>query len=173
MPHPKEATAWDTRKLLLTNKLPPTDQLNNCQEELRALSSETGSQEDMIRLENNIRSAAIRNPNVYHWCFYRLVTLIDSSLEKDEGVMPREKMPRFFARMKGLWALARVLDKIYGTKLYFSYIRVRYMQISRDFFGRPLEVITAPLGESNSNRPKPQKKKDAGEFQEDDDDMEL
>lgn len=122
----------------------------------------------MLKLQKNIRGAAIKNPELYHWCFYRIATLIDWSLEKDDGVLPREKMPRFFNRMKALWALARVLDNIYSTRMYFSYIRIRYMQISKDYFGRPLEVVTSPLGEPYKNNTTPVKKKDAGPMADDD-----
>ena len=167
-PQPKEATAWETRKLLVTSKLPSIELLNNCQEELRALASDAGSQDDMLRLQKNIRLAAARNPELYHWCFYRTATLIDWSLERDEGILPREKMPRLFARFKALWALGLALDSIYGTKRYFSYIRIRYIQISRDYFGRPLEVITTPLGQPYKSTDSGSKKKEAGEFKEDD-----
>lgn len=167
--HPTEATAWDTRKLLLSSKLPSVDLLNSCQEELRSLASDAGSQEDLLRLEKNLRSAAARNPELYHWCFYRIATLIDWSLEKDEGILPRDKMPRFFTRMKGLWALARALDNLYGTKLYFSYIQIRYMQISKDYFGRPLEVFTSPLGDVRKINKKNKEPKAAGEFDDEDD----
>ena len=169
-PHPKQATAWETRKLLLTSKLPATESLNSCQEELRSLASEAGSEEDMVRLQEAVASAARRNPQLYHWCFYRIVTLIDWSLDKDEGVLPRDKIPRFFSRMKGLWALARALDDIYRTRLYFSYLRIRYMQISKDYFGRSLDVITEPLGSAHKNENSNSKKKSkpAGNFNDED-----
>ena len=53
----------------------------------------------------------------------------------------------FVDNMKGLWLLARSLDKSVKSKIYHEYLQVRYRELSKTHFGRALEVISAPLGD--------------------------
>ena len=96
---------------------------------------------------------------------------LDEKLRNDAlGVLLEDRSLTFSKEMKSLWILALALDKATGSKKYFAYLRTRYLDLSKDFFARDLEIFAPPMGtkkkrQENKNS---QRKKPAGEVDLDD-----
>jgi len=144
--HPKKATAWQTRKMLMMSELPPPDRLRGCKTDVDAISQESRNKDDVIKATRTMKILVEQDPKFYHWCFYTYVTLVDQRLDS-QGTTFDERSQFFIHSMRGLWILGRTLDAEWESDLYFRYLRARYVQLSRDYFGRNLEVLSDPLGD--------------------------
>jgi hypothetical protein len=51
--------------------------------------------------------------------------------------------------MKTLWIFARGLDALDGRTRYYDYLYVRYVQLSKQYFGRDVDRIGQPMGNYN------------------------
>ncbi len=140
--HPKEATAWYTRKLIMIQQQPPKESILECKTTVESLSKEADSlqllDEAAVNMKWHLTSAA----KTYHWCFYQLMADLDLKLEKDLPLL-QEKKELFLSKMRSLWIMARALDanSTSSENTYMIYLRKRYLDISQHEFGRNLEVI--------------------------------
>ncbi len=147
-PHPRFASSHATKRLILTFQKPKEEKLNLCVKDFRAAADTAGNADAMVQTMKLMKAAVSKNIEFYHWCFYHFMTALDWKLEEDSlGLQLQDKMTIFIKNMKGLWLLARSLDEAVKSKIYFEYIKVRYLELSQAHFGRTLEVISPPLGD--------------------------
>ncbi len=147
-PHPRFASSHATKRLILTFQKPKEEKLNLCVKDFRASADTAGNADAMVQTMKLMKAAVSKNIEFYHWCFYHFMTALDWKLEEDSlGLQLQDKMTIFIKNMKGLWLLARSLDEAVKSKIYFEYIKVRYLELSQTHFGRNLEVISPPLGD--------------------------
>jgi hypothetical protein len=147
-PHPRTATAWDTNALVLTETLPPAQELTDCEREVTALAKDATNDTTILLVEKTLQKTVSANVKLYHWCFYWMVRNLDVRTEAF-GLTIDERSVLFFQGMRSLWGLARALDQNRQVELYFQYIRRRYVDMSAAIFGRPLEIISEPLGDKD------------------------
>lgn len=143
--HPQEATAWHTRVLVTTTEPPPSAKVSACIEELRAIALDASNQDAMIEAEGTLTKVVAKDPALYHFCFYQMAMLLDERLDGRASLF-EDLAPAFFDGMRGLWIFARSLDRHSGGTRYFDYLKKRYVQISKEVFGRELQFVAPPLG---------------------------
>jgi hypothetical protein len=143
-PHPAVATAWYTRALVSTAKLPETEFVASCREDIHAIGAASLNHDAMVEAEKQIKTLIQGKLEAYHWCFYvsmlHLDLLLATSREQIDAVAGK-----FLSNMRDMWILARALDRERGGTKYFTYLKSRYIQLSQDFFGRPLKSIGPPI----------------------------
>ena len=138
--HPKQPTAWFTRRLLMTASQPPASEIVDCRERIEAAVSDAPNLSALDAVALAIQSEVQKQELVYHWCFYQIMADLDIRLENDAPLM-QDKAEIFLARMRALWVLGRSLDSISNRKIYIKYLRTRYTEISQTLFGRNLETV--------------------------------
>ncbi len=152
--HPKAASRWRTRELIMTSNITMKEEIESCKNELIALNANALSPETLLSSRNLLTQSIVENVEAYHWCFYLSMLDLDNKLDAaDINMNFTSKYGMFVQRMKALWILARALDAAIGSKKYFGYLRRRYKDISQGHFGRSVEVISAPLGDLNRTPP--------------------
>jgi hypothetical protein len=162
LPHPNRPSASQTKILVMNTNMPPQTDLDGCRKELDALSEYATSQETLILAMQKFSALIGEDVDLYHWCFYYSMLVLDNKLENDGlGVYWEEKNKKFAENMKSLWILALSLDKNLNTTSYFTYLQTRYVQISREYFAKELDVVATPLG---GNLTAPSKKKDKAAY---------
>jgi len=140
MAHPKEPTAWFTRRLLMTTPQPTATRVNECREKIEATVKDAPNLRALDDVSLSLESVITQSPNLYHWCFYQLMADLDLRLDTDSPLMS-DKADLFMSRMKSLWAMGRALDKGFESSVYTSYLRARYTEINQNVFGRNLETV--------------------------------
>lgn len=156
--HPRKPTAWETRKLFMTHSV-NIPKILGCQKELEALSQEAINEEMLISVQNVLLASISQEPALFHWCFYYEMMIVDLKLEDINLNRSYTKKYSFFIeQMKKLWILARSLDVFFDTKKYFGYLRLRYIQINEDHFGKVIKPLVPPLGDEKKFFKKIQKK---------------
>jgi hypothetical protein len=146
LPHPKKPTAWDTRVLISTTPQPNSTKISDCFEQIHRIATDAGNQQDMLAAQSHVTNLAAQDVKTYHFCFYQMMVRLDERLDVG-GPMMTELADAFFDNMKQLWLLARGLDQLGGQKLYFDYLQQRYVQQSRQYFGREVDVVGPPMGD--------------------------
>lgn len=145
LPFPKKSTRHSTKMLLLAYPQPGLSKIHSCIEQIKVQAEQAASQEDMVVAKNMLIDLIDHERPVYHYCFFHIVAKLDQRL--DEGGPVIETLaPIFLETMRGLWILASALDAPLGTDRYFNYLKARYVQLSQDAFGRPMETIGPPMG---------------------------
>ena len=99
----------------------------------------------MATRSRKVMSLASADTELYHFCFYQLMVRLDDRLAVG-GPLMTEVATNFIDGMKALWILAGGLDALSGQQHYFDYLRARYVQISKDVFGRDVVVVGPPMG---------------------------
>lgn len=140
LPHPKEASAWFTRQLLMTTSQPSASQISDCVDLIDANTKDATNLRSMEEASINLRGEVSKKNALFHWCFYQMMSDLDNKLDKEASLM-NEKADLFLVRMSKLAVLAMSLDDTIGTDRYMSYLRKRYTEISQSTFGRHLEVM--------------------------------
>lgn len=140
MRHPKEPTAWFTRRLLMTSPHPSAKRINECRERVDAAIKDAPNLRALVEVSKSLEDTIMESPNLYHWCFYQMMADLDLRLENDTPLMT-DKGEVFLTRMRSLWAMARALDQTLPDRGYMTYLRVRYTEISQNVFGRNLETM--------------------------------
>lgn len=144
--HPKISNAWNTKRLVLTEKTPSDEILVDCSQEMIALTKNIGNPEELLLVKEKIHLEIKKDPYLYHWCFYKSMIILDDKLLNDDlGLFFEIRNKNFLNRMRALWLLAVVLDRVRSTDKYFKYMRRRYIQLSKDFFGRDIVVVSSPF----------------------------
>ncbi|MFK7823191.1 MAG: hypothetical protein AB8G05_03485 [Oligoflexales bacterium] len=141
---PKEANAWETQALLLSQELPASDQIQNCSSDISLAAKEANNDEALLTAKKTVLASVKENPNLYHWCFFLIARQMDSQIEAS-GKRLNEKVEYFLGKMKELWILGRALDAHRSGNSYFTYLQRRYVDLSQRVFGRYLEVVGSPL----------------------------
>ncbi|TWW09652.1 hypothetical protein E3A20_12230 [Planctomyces bekefii] len=119
-------------------------------DELSARNAESSNQDELLQAPQGLGSLVSQDLQTFHFCFFQIVNKLDERLAIG-GPLMSEVASIYFETMKGLWILARSLDQVTGSNRYFSYLRVRYVQISKEIFGRDIEVVAPPLSERPSS----------------------
>ncbi len=161
LPHPRTANAWETKSLILTATIPNPKSLDECEAEVRALGRQATNEIQILQTEATVEKLITPNPKFYHWCFYWMSHNLYLRLET-ANLSNDQRSSLFFEGMRSLWPLARGLDRVREVDSYFRYLRNRYLDISAEIFGRPLEIVTEPLGDDDSPRPNFNPNKAAG-----------
>jgi hypothetical protein len=102
----------------------------------------------MLTLAPQITTLAAAQQQVYHFCFYQMVLRLDERLNKG-GPLLSEMAPTFLAQMKTLWIFARGMDALDGNSKYYTYLYKRYVDLSKQYFGRDLQQLGPPMGNYN------------------------
>jgi len=138
--HPKEPTAWFTRKLLMTVTQPNASKIIQCKEITEGAAKEASNLRALNEASESLQATVEKRLDIYHWCFYQMMADLDQKLEADSSLM-QDKANLFFGRMSALWAIAQSLDKATESNVYMNYLRTRYTDISQNLFGRRLEIV--------------------------------
>lgn len=141
--HPAKPTAYATRVLLTTANLPLATDLAKCADEMKAIANKASNKDLLAQAQMSLMNTISSNPTLYHYCFYNMMMELDQKLDQGGPIMT-DLADQFFAGFRALWILGRTLDASSGTSAYFDYLRKRYVQISKDYFGRNLERYRAP-----------------------------
>lgn len=147
--HPREANAWATRVLVSTTNDQPQDKIFECMEQIAAIAKDAGNQEVMRDAIVQTKTMVGQNLPLYHQCYYQIAARLDDRLAQG-GVLLTAMANQFFDTMKAMWIMARALDAAAGGRRYFNYLRGRYIQISRDVFGRNVSPVALPFDEKVS-----------------------
>ncbi len=112
--------------------------------EARTIAEDAASQQDMLTAQYELATVSAKDPRLFHFCFYKLASALDERLARG-GPLFDDLADEFFRGMRTLWILARAMDEHSGRGRYFRYVQARYLQISREIFGRAMEVVGAPM----------------------------
>jgi hypothetical protein len=152
--HPKEATAWSTRRLIMTTNQPNSGAIQSCLDTVESLARRATNLEALADAATDLRSDVTKDRALYHWCFYQMMASLDEKLEQPLSLMD-EKAELFLDRMSRLWILAGALDGSSRSTVYTKYLRSRYTNISLQTFGRLLENMDSgvtPAGNSTRGK---------------------
>jgi hypothetical protein len=152
MHHPKEPTAWFTRRLLMTSSQPSARRINECRERVEAALKDAPNLRALTEVSVSLENTVITAPNLYHWCFYQMMVDLDMRLDSDAPLMT-DKAEIFLSRMRSLWAMAKALDQTMPDGGYMTYLRVRYVDISQNVFGRNLDAMDIESFRQSESRP--------------------
>ena len=158
--------------LIMTNPMPAKDKLDTCRSQILSITESALNAASMVTAQKNTYFEIRQDQDLYHWCFFNAVFLLDEKLTYDNMKMSYEvKNRHFLTEMKMLWVLARALDELADSKDYFFYIRKRYVGMSREYFARDVDVLVPPFGRYYKAYEKPipkvDEKKPAASFEED------
>lgn len=152
--HPKEPTAWATRRLIITTAQPSPGAIQKCQETVESLAKSATNLEALSGAATDLRTDVTKDKSLYHWCFYQMMASLDEKMEQPLSLMD-EKADLFLDKMSRLWILAGALDGAARSNVYVKYLKTRYTGISLQTFGRLLETMdTGITPAGNSNRGK-------------------
>jgi hypothetical protein len=138
--HPKDATAWNTRRLILSVRQPSPSDISGCFETVVGAIKGAQNLQSMEDASVALQGIISKNNRLYHWCFYQIMADLDEKLDKNLPLMS-EKAELFLERMSQLWVLGTALTDATGSDLYVKYLRTRYTDISQNTFGRRLETV--------------------------------
>jgi hypothetical protein len=152
--HPTAPSYWRTRELLINSGITDFAPLQACRNSVGVLADKALNQAALLAAINFLHETMKTSTGLYHWCFYYSMMQLDLKLDSD--LINRsyvEKFNYFIKEMKVLWVMARALDRTFATKKYFGYLRPRYVSISKEHFGKHLDVMNAPLGDKSLGLP--------------------
>lgn len=136
--HPKEPTAWFTRRLLMSYPQPSAARINDCRSRVDSVATQAPNLRALDEIALTLEPAVEEDIAMYHWCFYQMMADLDIKLDADTSLM-EDKALIFLARMRSLWVLAKSLDATNYSSTYMKYLRTRYTEINQNVFGRNLE----------------------------------
>lgn len=142
--------------MVMTSPHPPEAKLTTCHNEVIAIAKNATSNETLLWALDRVAEEIAANVELYHWCFYNSMVLLDNKLQNDGmGILLDQQAKNFTVAVRGLWILAFALEKIRHepNKPYFECLRSRYLELSRDYFGRDLNVVGPPFGNDPVARP--------------------
>lgn len=141
-PHPQQADALSTLTLIQDAGYELTDshQIKKCKEKLRQTIGEINDASKMVKALERLQAVLAKNDRkLFHWCFYQQVAALDDKLASKEGM---ENRSAYLNKSMGtLWILAKALEHNFADSRYYNYLQKRYIQMSRDLFGRSVEKI--------------------------------
>jgi hypothetical protein len=140
MSHPKESNAWFTRKLIMTSTQPSATRIAECKERVDSAVKDAPNLRALDEVVTLLKGTVSKSQNLYHWCFYQMMSDLDSKLELETSLMS-DKAEIFLRRMRTLFALGKTLDQTSTNPIYLKYLRTRYTEINQNVFGRNLETM--------------------------------
>jgi hypothetical protein len=152
---PDFATSQSTQQLLMEHPMPPT-QVATCWKQIQADQGGIVDERDLLHAKRIFGSKVQEKRALYHWCFYYMTEDLGDRLRVD-ALSFQKKVELFYDSMKTLWVLARTLDAAAwqaapkgetDKQRYFEYLRMRYMEISKESLGREVKEVAHPLDES-------------------------
>jgi len=149
--HPRNATAWDTKVFLLTQRLPPSEEVRGCRTEVEARGKEANNENALIEARDALYLRVQDEAKLYHYCFYIMTHKLHEDIQKERQNL-RDKSLYFLGKVQELWVLARAMDMLDGKDTYFRYLQKRYIDMSQSVFGRQMSVI----GRSLDQLPRPE-----------------
>lgn len=138
--HPDEADGQATRALLLSTRQPSDESLDQCLSNLQNIGEAVKEARQVDDAVSQLLKQVQENFEIYHWCFYQQMDRLDRLLDQSMDLR-RDAGPKFLKGMKELLVLARALDKEDGSQVYQTYLKIRYQQLNRDYFGSKLREI--------------------------------
>lgn len=159
--HPKEPTAWSTRRLIMTTRQPSPREIENCLDAVESVAKNATNLEALNDAAFDLQTMVTQQKITYHWCFYQLMASLDEKLDQPLSLM-EEKADIFLDKMARLWILAGALDGGGRPQVYMNYLKSRYTSISLQTFGRQLE----PSESYDSPAVRTVRSKSAGAFSE-------
>ena len=177
LPHPASPTAWNTKAMMMTTPHPPDARLLACHNEMLAIAKNAINPDTMLWAQGRVATEIRANFALYHWCFYNSMMLLDNKLQNDGmGLLLEQQAQNFSLSVRSLWILAGALDRLAAAsetasetasatgkaarQPYYEFLQARYMELSRDYYGRSLDVVAPSFG--RELKPRPMNKK-AGE----------
>lgn len=145
-PHSKTGSFQDLQNLIFAHKLPELKEIEACKLNLSISVGNTNNEFELVRIKKMITKQIAEKPENYHWCFYSLFQEMNENVEKI-GSPLSEKSLVFMNYMTQLWVLSRALKDFFDDDKYFHILQDRYIYISRNIFGRTVQVISLPLDE--------------------------
>lgn len=139
-PHPTQVSASSTKQLLITHDQPSAQDLDACRANLLSSANATTSVPALAAATENFDMLISESPSKYHWCFYQILSQLDDSLASTTLELT-QKYQTFVNEVKILFILAQALDAKISPPVYCQYLKLRYVDISRNYFGRRLSVI--------------------------------
>ena len=150
LPFPKDASAWSTQTLLLGETIPPKYNLEKCANDIAFISHEANNEATMLDIKQNLTQQVEKSPQFFHWCYFFMIRKVDSGLQSG-GHDLKNKSDFFLVKMKQLWILASALDFVLQDVRYFKFLQIRYLQLSKRYFGRNLDIISNPFDAKSRN----------------------
>lgn len=152
--HPKDPTAWATRRLIMTTAQPSPRAIQKCEDMVESLAKSATNLEALSGAATDLRADVTKDKSLYHWCFYQMMASLDEKMDQPLSLMD-EKADLFLDKMSRLWILAGALDSAAKSNVYVKYLKTRYTSISLQTFGRLLETMDSGITPAaNSNRGK-------------------
>ncbi len=148
--HPQAANEFATRIFVSTTVQQPEEKISECIEQIAAIGKDSANQDDMVKAIATSQPIFAQNFPLYHTCFYQIAARLDNRLTQG-GSLVSELSSEFFETTQAMWIMAKALDQVSGKNVYYSYLKKRYVQISRDVFGRHV----TPLGDGFDEKKKP------------------
>ncbi len=146
LPHPTKFNEAALDNLIMTHEQPKEEFINECKSKVSLATHEANTNDEIIQAKKLTVILVNRDFPTYHWCFYQMMHDCDKARLK-EGIPVKQKLESFNESMKQLWVLSRSLDAVLQNEVYFKYLRKRYMVISKNYFGRNLNLIGRPFDE--------------------------
>lgn len=144
--HPAFPDAWHTSRLVMTKSLPDRKELNKCRSDLNLVGAQLTNDEAIAESIQNMIANVKKKTLFYHWCFYFSASSLDWGLANEtKRALISDQIQYFHRNMRGMFVLARALDKTRKSKRYFFYLRDRYIELSQAYFGRELDPVMPPL----------------------------
>lgn len=144
LPHPAKPSAWHVRTFVTTQPQPPVAKVTACIEQVAAIAKDAENEQGLAAGQIQVGNLIGTDLAVYHYCFYQMMLRLDMRMEAG-GPLMDDLATAFFDGMRRLWILARALDAGMGRDTYFKFLARRYIDMSRQYFGRYIEVVTPPL----------------------------
>lgn len=153
LPHPKGISAFNTRVFISTQAQPAPERIAACFEQMAAIAADATNSEALLEGQNQAAMLIANDFSVYHFCFYQMVVKLDERMAIG-GPLMDDLATAFFNGMRRLWILARAMDVYTGKDRYISWLTKRYIAMSREYFGRNIEVLAPPFSklEGQTNR---------------------
>ncbi len=143
MLHPKGPSLWRLRQLFLEVGVSDFSQFDTCGREISILADKASNPQAILLYSDKLKKEILVRPATYHWCFYYWSLDLENRIGSD--LLARSYIAQqdfFIHRTRGLLILARALaDQKEGWR-YFSFLRTRYMEISKVYFARELEIFS-------------------------------
>ncbi len=134
--HPKKQDANATFILISTQK-PDAVKVQDCKKKLTQSVPKALSLKELQSASENVLIDVQFNLKNYHWCFYQMMVDVDLDLAQSKKSF-EELGDIFILAMQKMYIIAHALNKVLGVNTYTDYLKVRYMQISQQKFGRVL-----------------------------------
>lgn len=151
-PHPAQVSASSTKQLLITHEQPNAQSLDACRANLQSTANSVFSVPALSDATEKFNSLITESPSLYHWCFYQMLSQLDEKLAGPDLELTK-KYQTFVSEIKFLFILAQALDTNVSPPIYCQYLKLRYIDISKMYFGRRLSVVqNAGCGLTSDNQ---------------------